>query len=64
MESVMPTVVLVHGAWSGPWAWDEVRRYLDLAQITSATVALPSVGEDTGNLGGTSLTTWRPSLTC
>lgn len=52
MKSVMPTVVLVHGAWSGPWAWDEVRRYLDLAQITSATVALPSVGEDTGKLGG------------
>lgn len=52
MESAMPTVVLVHGAWNGPWAWDEVRRYLDLAQITSATVALPSVGEDTGKLGG------------
>jgi pimeloyl-ACP methyl ester carboxylesterase len=52
MQSAMPTVVLVHGAWNGPWAWDEVRRYLDLAQITSATVALPSVGEDTGKLGG------------
>jgi pimeloyl-ACP methyl ester carboxylesterase len=48
----MPTVVLVHGAWSGPWVWDEVRRYLDLAQITSAAVALSSVGEDTGKLGG------------
>jgi pimeloyl-ACP methyl ester carboxylesterase len=48
----MPTVVLVHGAWGGPWVWDEVRRYLDLAQITSATVALSSVGEDTGKLGG------------
>ena len=52
MESAMPTVVLVHGAWNGPWAWDEVRRYLDLARIASATVALPSVGEDTGKLGG------------
>jgi pimeloyl-ACP methyl ester carboxylesterase len=48
----MPTVVLVHGAWGGPWVWDEVRRYLDLAQITSATVALSSVGEDAGKLGG------------
>jgi len=44
--------VLVHGAWSGPWVWDEVRRYLDLARIASAAVALPSVGEDTGKLGG------------
>ena len=45
MESAMPTVVLVHGAWQGPWVWDEVRRYLDLARIASAAVALPSVGE-------------------
>ena len=52
MESAMPTVVLVHGAWTGPWAWDQVRRYLDLARIASATVALPSVGEDTGEGGG------------
>jgi pimeloyl-ACP methyl ester carboxylesterase len=52
MKSAMPTVVLVHGAWCGPWAWDEVRRHLDLAQIPSATVALPSVGEDSGKLGG------------
>ncbi len=52
MESAMPTIVLVHGAWHGPWAWDEVRRYLDLARIASAAVALPSVGEDTGKLGG------------
>jgi pimeloyl-ACP methyl ester carboxylesterase len=52
MESATPTVVLVHGAWSGPWIWDEVRRYLDLAQITSATAGLSSVGEDTGKLGG------------
>jgi len=48
----MPTVVLVHGAWTGPWAWDEARRYLDLARIASAVVSLPSVGEDTGKLGG------------
>jgi pimeloyl-ACP methyl ester carboxylesterase len=52
MESAMPTVLLVHGAWNGPWAWDEVRWYLDLARIESATVALPSVGENTGHPGG------------
>lgn len=52
MESALPTVVLVHGAWTGPWAWDEVRRYLDIARIASAAVSLPSVGQDTGKLGG------------
>jgi len=52
MEPAMPTVVLVHGAWSGPWVWDEVRRYLDLAGITSATIALSSVGGNLGKLGG------------
>jgi hypothetical protein len=41
MESALPTVVLVHGAWTGPWARDEVRRYLDLAGIASAAVSLP-----------------------
>jgi hypothetical protein len=51
MESAMPTVVLVHGAWNGPWVWDEVRRYLDLARIASAAVTLPSVGENTGKGG-------------
>ena len=52
MESAVPTVVLVHGAWDGPWVWDEVRRRLDLAQIPSVAPALASLGEDTGKLGG------------
>lgn len=52
MKSALPTIVLVHGAWNGPWAWDEVRRHLDFARIASAAVALPSVGENTGQPGG------------
>lgn len=45
-----PTAVLVHGAWHGPWVWDDVRRHLDAAGIPSATVALPSVGDRLGGL--------------
>jgi len=61
MESATPTVVLEHGAWSGPWVWDEVRRYLDHPRIASAAVALPSVGEDTGKLGGLADRCERPA---
>ena len=52
MEPARPTVVLVHGAWQGPWVWDEVRRYLDFARIASATVALPSVGAVSSKIPG------------
>jgi pimeloyl-ACP methyl ester carboxylesterase len=41
-----PTVVLVHGAWHGPWAWDEVERRLADEGLDVLTVDLPSVGED------------------
>lgn len=44
-----PTLVLVHGAWHGPWAW---RRLVDeLADLDVRTVALPSVGPDPTALG-------------
>ena len=45
-----PTVVLVHGAWHGPWVWDEVRRHLDAAGIPTVAVDLPSVGDRVGGL--------------
>jgi pimeloyl-ACP methyl ester carboxylesterase len=41
-----PTVVLVHGAWHGPWAWSEVERRLADEGVEVLTVDLPSVGED------------------
>lgn len=44
MATRLPTVVLIPGAWHGPWAWDEVRQRLDIAGIPSAAVSLPSVG--------------------
>ena len=44
-----PTLVLVHGAWHGPWAW---RRLVEeLADLDVRTVALPSVGPDLAALG-------------
>ena len=45
-----PTVVLVHGAWFGPWAWDRVREHLAAAGVPTETVSLPSVGEGLGGL--------------
>lgn len=44
-----PTIVLVHGAWHGPWCW---RRLIDeLADQQVETVALPSAGPDPATLG-------------
>ena len=44
-----PTLVLVHGAWHGPWAW---RRLVDeLPDLDVRTVALPSAGLDPTGLG-------------
>src|SRR4051794_31916522 len=46
-----PVVILVHGAWHGPWAWAEVIALLDAEGIRSHAVALPSKGSDTAALG-------------
>jgi pimeloyl-ACP methyl ester carboxylesterase len=44
-----PTIVFVHGAWHGPWAWDAVIR--ELPGLTTRAVALPSAGHDPATLG-------------
>jgi pimeloyl-ACP methyl ester carboxylesterase len=44
------TVVLVHGAWHGPWCWDPVMERLDGVEVR--TVDLPSSGPDAARLGG------------
>ncbi|MHA6620234.1 alpha/beta hydrolase [Pseudonocardia sp. DLS-67] len=44
-----PTLVLVHGAWHGPWAWRRITE--ELADLDVRTVALPSVGPDRAALG-------------
>lgn len=39
-----PTLLLVPGAWHGPWVWDTLRS--QLTDVPTETVALRSVGED------------------
>jgi hypothetical protein len=39
-QAPTPTVILVHGAWFGPWAWDTVRERLAEAGLRSETVSL------------------------
>jgi pimeloyl-ACP methyl ester carboxylesterase len=47
--SPMPTLVLVHGAWHGPWAWSRLLE--DMPDVETLAVALPSVGRDPAGLG-------------
>jgi pimeloyl-ACP methyl ester carboxylesterase len=47
--STTPALVLVHGAWHGPWCWDQL--VTELAGIDVHTVGLPSAGPDPAALG-------------
>lgn len=51
MPQPVPTVVLVHGAWHGPWAWDAVAERLHSAGADVIAVDLPSAGLDASSLG-------------
>ena len=44
-----PTLVLVHGAWYGSWAWQPLMRRM--ADIDVRTVSLTTVGGDPSRLG-------------
>ena len=46
-----PVVILVHGAWHGPWAWEAVIERLTAEGIRSVAVDLPSKGYETALLG-------------
>lgn len=48
-SGVTPTIVCVHGAWHGPWAWDRTRRVL--SDLDTVAVDLPSSGPDPAALG-------------
>ena len=41
-ESARPTIVLVHGAWHGPWCWDQLRSALHDDGWTTTAPQLPS----------------------
>lgn len=40
-----PTLLLVHGAWHGPWCWEKLTPELDRLGLNWANVTLPSVGD-------------------
>jgi pimeloyl-ACP methyl ester carboxylesterase len=46
---VTATLLLVHGAWHGPWCWNPLLGHLDGLDVR--TVDLPSVGDDPAALG-------------
>lgn len=46
-----PVVILVHGAWHGPWAWSEIAERLTAEGIRSVALDLPSKGLDALALG-------------
>ncbi|MFF8513337.1 alpha/beta hydrolase [Streptomyces sp. NPDC015492] len=47
--STLPSLLLVHGAWHGPWCWEQLID--ELPDVDVQTVALPSSGGDPGALG-------------
>lgn len=47
-----PTVVLVHGAWHGGWAWDPITSRLTDAGVEVVALDLPSSGPDPSVLTG------------
>ncbi len=46
-----PGLLLVHGAWLGPWQWGRLEAELQNRGIRYATVSLPSCGTDPVALG-------------
>src|SRR4051812_24579733 len=48
------SIVLVHGAWMGGWAWDEVARHLREQGETVSVLTLPA--HDTDPMPATSAT--------
>ena len=47
----VPTFLLVHGSWHGPWCWDLLAPALERRGHASVAVDLPSCGSDPANLG-------------
>lgn len=46
LSSQAPTLLLVHGAWHGPWCWDKVAPLLSADGVRSHAVELPFSGFD------------------
>ncbi|MEO0824131.1 MAG: alpha/beta fold hydrolase [Cyanobacteria bacterium J06639_16] len=58
----LPTLLLVHGAWSGAWVWDQLTPALDALGISSLAIDLPgcSAGRPVG--WGVSLNDYAESI--
>lgn len=50
--SEVPTFLLVHGSWHGPWCWDLLAPALERRGHRSVSVDLPSCGTDPARLAG------------
>ena len=48
MNTSVPTVVLVHGAWHGGWCWERFTPHIERRGLPFRTVELPSVGAKPG----------------
>lgn len=53
-----PTLLLVHGAWHGSWAWDPLLPKLAEAGVRARTVDLPGVGRAPGRHDLTGHVAW------
>jgi len=50
MTDSLAPVVLVHGAWHGPWCWDRVTPLLDARDIQWQALDLPSMCDGVGHV--------------
>lgn len=55
-------IVLVHGAWMGAWAWDEVTPLLEARGHVTHVVELPAHGDDATPATEASLTGYRDAV--
>jgi pimeloyl-ACP methyl ester carboxylesterase len=56
------SIVLVHGAWMGAWAWDSVKADLEARGATVTAVELPGHGGDTTPVASISLRSYVDSV--
>jgi pimeloyl-ACP methyl ester carboxylesterase len=57
-----PTVVLVHGAWQGPFAWAPIKSNLQQQGYPVVTVELPAHGNDQTPVAGLTLLSYRDKV--
>jgi pimeloyl-ACP methyl ester carboxylesterase len=71
MSAPRATVVLVHGAWHGPWCWQALVPHLQAQGLATLCPALPSAGEtpaglaqDAAHVGEVLRTVTGPVILC